>query len=172
MSPEEISRFESELRVSETLNTDFEKVRASLTKLNPDTTESNSHPYFTNLIPRMRERMDHEKSGSFSILKYVAPVVVVVLLYFLIPFNGTSDFEEQIYRLNDTVQTELLNFIDEPVELTADTEIFDSALGDELNLDEVNQIDAGYVNTNDLLDNLSNEEINDIYNSMISKKIL
>lgn len=172
MSPEEISRFESELKISASLNAELENIRTRLKSLNPDTEESKGHTYFANLIPRMRERIEHKKSKRYSVLKYAVPVFLAALIYILIPFNGEQPFEEQIKNLNDSVQAELLNYLDEPVEMTENAEVLELAIGNELKLDEVNQLDAGYVNTSDLLDNLSAEEINNIYNSMISKKIL
>lgn len=172
MSPGESIEFENELKHSKTLPQEFLKFKEQLSGLNTKP-EREEHQYFINLMPRVRERMQKRKINFYSTFKYLVPACVLILVYIIIPFRSSSELEEQINDLSDSSQTELLNFIeDDEIVLNNNDEVFESAISDQLTYDDLNNLGAKYMNTEDLLENLSEEEADKIYNTILNTKIL
>lgn len=172
MMPEsELREFENELSKSEKLSSELNKLKRDLQDLSPDFSESYDHQYFRNLVPDIRAEMEKRRTGSGTLIKYLAPACILVLAYFLIPFRSSSLLEEQINDLNDSSKTEMLYLIDESVPLE-ENDLIEYAVTGQLEQEALNGIDAGYIATEDLIENLSEEQVNQIYSAMLNKKIL
>jgi len=172
MSPLEMKSFEDELSTSESLNSEYHSIKARIQKIIPDIREEESGSYFITMVPKVRARLENKKIAHLRYVKYLAPALIISLLYLIIPFRSPSLIEEQIRDLNDSSRTELLNLIEQSVPVSGNNELIETAITTQITADDINQVNSEYLNTYELLENLSEEEVNDIYNMLLNKEIL
>ncbi len=81
MSEGEKNKFESELSSSEELRAEFELLKSRLDGLKNDSEISSDSPYFQNLLPRVRVRIEKKKKLKWvPRLAYIVPTATAVIL--------------------------------------------------------------------------------------------
>jgi hypothetical protein len=188
LDEDEMKSFDAEIEKNTDLKNHFEEFRSKMAEikdLNPD--ESN-HDYFINLIPKVHEKLD-ARSGkriSFSLPKTIGYALAVVLIIFVLVQNG-GDYEifdsESVFSTLEKTDNEELN---EFVELRySDTQLYD--IIDDIDLDNYSEAINQQMNQNtevlynyaeysyyglEGISDISETEENEIYKSLIDKKIL
>lgn len=187
MQENEKHEFESELKESELLQKELERQKEILTQLrNTQESAAESSVYFNNLLPNVKQRL--EKKKKFRLVPgfaYALPVAAVIAYFILNPFshsnNQSADISNTIAQMQDDSKTVLLTEIIEEDNSTSNlrtavvsdstsSEVLDRALASELFDSEDEK--ANYIDTDDLVNSLSKEEADAVYNSLLNKKIL
>ncbi|MGE5401176.1 MAG: hypothetical protein ACM3S2_12290 [Ignavibacteriales bacterium] len=175
--------FELELEQDPRLRSQLEEARGMLVKLreygNP---EADTH-YFTNLLPAVRARISGKKKFSlYPKLAYVLPVLAVIAFFIFKPFSSKNadavDINRTVTEMNDQAKSDILNsmLVSESGSIRTDMlpensgEVIESRVANELYKTE--EIKSQYIDTDELINNLSSDEAEEIYNNMIHKKIL
>ncbi|OGU33852.1 MAG: hypothetical protein A2068_03120 [Ignavibacteria bacterium GWB2_35_6b] len=184
LTSEEKKNFEEEIENSEELKNEFVKFRESLSELKNISTPEVDENYFVNLTPRIRNKMG--KKRKFFTIPKLAFSFSVFAVILVISFNLFNNENKQIiFSLEN--EKSILN---EVLEETPDEQLSDyinfslnygsdnfSVLADEIEYDEENLRTIGEktlksFNEYELIDNLSDEEADEIYNQLLNTKIL
>ena len=183
LSTEEKRNFEKEIEASEELQKEFYKMEKSLSGLKEDADVKTAGTYFVNLVPNVRKRMEKKKK-FFTVPKLVTAVPVIVILFVLsISFNDTNknftfSLDEHSEALNEIVKEASIEQLSEFVDVNTNYESNNfNVLSDNLNIDNENILVVGEnvlqnFDEYELVNNLSEDELNEIYNKLLNAKIL
>lgn len=129
LTKEELFKFEEELKKSNQLKRDYDNIKLQLDDLSIGKELETNEIYFTNLLPRVYQKIDEKKkfrkSGS---IYYLVPTVSAVVVLFLFLLNNKAT--------NDTGYKDLAN---EVVNNLSDREVSDKYLA-ELETDPANYV--------------------------------
>ena len=184
MSSEEKSAFELKLKNSEELRSEMESFGITLSGMNLKNIEADER-YFAGLLPKVRERV--EKQSVFlkiPKLAYAAPTLVLVTLIVLFTFrqdvnveiSSVSLIQEIIKNLDDEkvsqkYLTELELDVNHAYDLSGEEIINQPMDVDELTRQKILSVYESPINEEALSSqNLSVEELNNIYTKIDSKK--
>lgn len=113
MNEKEKSNFEKELTSSEELKSNYESIINHLEVANISKYVTINEMYFTNVLPRVRERLEKKKkSYSWKSVYYLTPTAAAVVILSLFLFNSKTEFEMQYKELANEVVN---NFSDHEV---------------------------------------------------------
>ena len=190
MSPDEKSNFEKLLESDSDLKSEFERISNSIGEFSNSTKSESESAYFTNLVPRIHERMAAEKNRG--IIRF-APgfsfgIVAILLLLLQIPqrddnsifeFNNTYDELTNIFSENDdTLFSDYfeLGLVDDYSYYSYESDdtfpdiYIDQSILSEIGYDSESEFyDYSFSSS---IDEYSSEEANIIYSELINKKIL
>lgn len=113
MNEKEKSNFEKELTNSEELKSNYDSIINHLEVANISKFVNVNEMYFTNILPRVRERLEKKKkSYSWKSVYYLTPTAAAVVILSLFLFNSKTEFEMQYKELANEV---INNFSDHEV---------------------------------------------------------
>jgi hypothetical protein len=188
LNEKEAENFETEIEINTELKNRYGELRkkfADIRDLNPK--EANPG-YFINLIPEVREKLDN-RSGmgiSFSLQKALGFAMALVLLIFVLVQNGEDtvnlDSETVLSTLEKTDNEELNEFVelrygdDQLYDVMGDIDLdnYSDALNEQLAVnteDLYNYTEYAFYGLDGISEITENQE-NDIFSSLIDKKIL
>lgn len=181
LSEKDKSEFEAELENNEELKMQFDLCSLQLNELKSTNDIEFNETYFTNLLPRTRERIGKRKKKILlPRLAFALPAAAIVV-YFLFYSNHTDVFSKYVADLPDSSKQEIVNYIDKEnnnvqAELMKEAnanEILDKEISNSIDIQNIN-LDSrlSYIDDYELIKKLSPEEAEKIYNSLIDKKIL
>lgn len=150
--------------------------------------------YFENLLPAVREKLSLQKKKKFSFyprLAYVIPILAVIAFFvskplglnpFYKPGGSSSEFTRAVSEMNDQARTEILGSLLENESSTSQASAFPENATEEVSEAVENRMGeelykgtdtkSQYLDTDELISTVSNDEAEDIYQNMIHKKIL
>lgn len=184
MSESEKAVFEKELSGSEVLRREADSFRQMMAEFKGASEYSSSH-YFNTILPRVRERIDRKKSPALRLkIAYgLSAAAIIALLFIINPFSSrqssNSDFETAVAEMNDTDKSSLLG---EFIEMdqgnlrtvinseTGSSDAIESKVSDALFRNEESK--GKYVDTDDLINDLTPQEADKVYDALLNKKIL
>ncbi|HEX2960288.1 MAG TPA: hypothetical protein VHO43_00755 [Ignavibacteriales bacterium] len=190
LTEEEKKAFELELQKSPLLRKELDKKASVLSGIKAlGNTEADSH-YFENLLPQLRQKLNSGKGRSFRLyprLAYVIPVLAVIAFFIFKPsgFNpfykgtsGQSEFTKTVSQMNDQTKTEVLSTLMENEAGTIQAEALpdnaaeavENTMGEELYKESDSK--GQYLDNDELINTISSDEAESIYQNMINKKIL
>ncbi|MDP4192552.1 MAG: hypothetical protein Q8858_13380 [Bacteroidota bacterium] len=197
MSEVEKEKFELELNHSEVLKKEFEKQISLLNKAKvlEEDLSANS-PYFNNLLPRVRQRMEKKKRfGLYPRFAFALPIAAVIAYFIINPFSHNSsipnteiqqsqELRQTVAQINDETKADILKDIMDTensaenrnalssaaVSDSENSEILDNKVADALFDSE--EAKVSYLENEDLVGSLSGEETENIYSTLLHKKIL
>lgn len=190
MEHDERIQFEKRLQVDSELKAEFESVKAKLNKFSNDADIELDSSYFNNIVPNVRKKLDSSTSKGLTRFAPAFSFGIASLLIFLLSLPQIGDNSEfnfslksdeissMISETNDTILTDyletgLVNQYDY-YSYQSTTEFPDIYIDDSI-LSEIgfdNSNDYSELNFTESIDDLSNEEVNLIYEELINKKIL
>ncbi|HEX2865995.1 MAG TPA: hypothetical protein VHO03_03080 [Ignavibacteriales bacterium] len=192
MLPEEKRReFELKLQKSDSLKRELEKTSAYLSELKALGSLQADTGYFENLLPALRSRLlPHKKKKSFRLypgIAYMVPAALVAALFLFKPFgfnpfmrgtSTTSEFTREVSEMNDQTRSEVLgSLLENESSITqADVlpdntaEAVENTMGEELFKGSDNK--SQYLDTDELINSISADEADNVYQDMLHKKIL
>ncbi len=190
LTQEELIIFEEELKKSDQLKTDYDRIKLQLDDLSISKEVEANEIYFGNLLPRVYQSIDKKKKfRKFRGIYYLVPTVSAVIVLFLFLFNTKTNYDTGYKDLANEVVN---NLSDQEVsdkyltELEIDpTEYVLNQNNDELNVQipsdlELNNdsytrlIGNPLANEYSTLRNLSENDLETIYeklNSTTSQKV-
>ncbi|MGE5431248.1 MAG: hypothetical protein ACM3QX_09250 [Syntrophomonadaceae bacterium] len=190
LSQEEKRAFELEVQKSPSLKSELEKKASIISGLKSlSTTEADTH-YFENLLPQIKQKLASVKKKSFRFyprLAFVIPVlaVIAVLVFKPLGFNPfykgmspSAEFNKTVSQINDQTKYEMLGSLIEnesgPVQADAlpenAAEAVENTMGEELYQESDSK--SQYLDNDELINSISSDEAESIYQNMINKKIL
>ena len=187
-SEEEKSNFEKNLSLNHNLRKEFEKYQMNYKNLNSEIKAEED--YFITLLPRVKERISAKKKFSFYFnlipkYAYLFPVILIaaVVIFLLNTYNSNIksaiDVKNFTYAFSDNNEliTELLDETSNyKIIENYDSEIYSLTHSE----DEYENIILNYLKENNhifelnesVINNLSEDDYNLVYNEIINKKIL
>jgi len=185
LTGEELLKFEEEINNSSELKRTIDSYKNTLNQYrrfsNPDIQNS----YFVNIIPEFRERIKKKKESKLKpvfVLGSVSLVIISLLVIFIFNKDREIMYNDNIV-LQDIESEELNSYVNNysrdfnSIQLTEVVEydsLFNSMILNELNINGNSGDYFADVTGNEfytILDELSEEEIDGIYNALISQKI-
>jgi len=185
LTGEELLKFEEEINNSSELKRTIDSYKNTLNQYrrfsNPDIQNS----YFVNIIPEFRERIKKKKESKLKpvfVLGSVSLVIISLLVIFIFNKDREIMYNDNIV-LQDIESEELNSYVNNysrdfnSIQLTEVVEydsLFNSMILNELNINGNSGDYFADVTGNEfytILDELSEEEIDGIYNTLISQKI-
>jgi len=137
--------------------------------------------YFQNLLPRAKTKIKPERKKSFAFkLAYSLPIFLLIAFVFYFVNRSSGSFEKVITELPETYALSIIDELSDESEdlytqLNLDTnsvEIINSSLMTTNDLgDKINSANITF-SAEELKENLSDEELNEIYNEMLKTKLL
>lgn len=180
MTDEEKRVFETELNSSPQLKDLLEKYSKNMSELKMLSDVEVDESYFNTLIPRMRERLDVTQNrpliyrfGSAIPALVLSVFVFVTILY--LNFNSDNTIDETLADLiAGSDSSTIAEIVDDYSYSYLDDYSTDYNLSEDyfLDIEVTEQIRAEVIHSFNLYDNLSEEDVDYIYNSLIDKKIL
>lgn len=192
MLPEdEMRQLELKIQESPSLRRELEKTKAYLNELKAVGSLEADNSYFENLLPRLRSRLTpQQKKKSFRLypgLAYMVPVALIIALFLFKPFGfnplsqetgSSADFTKTVSEMNDQTKSEVLGSLLEnesgatQAEVLPDNaaEAVENTMGEELYKGTDNK--AQYLDTDELINSISSDEADNVYQNMLHKKIL
>ena len=184
MSESETKLFEQKLKASDELNSQLRCVREKLSDLDLKNIDANEL-YFNNLLPRMRERLEYKK--KHSVLKkiyYLAPaltIIITVIIFFprssrSTEFNYQDLAEVVVNNINDEEVTSKYvseNILDPSLSPIVDNSDYSVGLDNnrgKIPDSYIRLLDYSNTETFRMLNNLSDEELNNIYKELSNIK--
>ncbi len=137
--------------------------------------------YFQNLIPRMRNRLKPSKKRSLIIkFAYSLPVLIILTMVLYFNYGKSNGFDKMVTELPESYATQIVDQLVQESEdyynqINLDTnsvEIINSDLLNQLDLAEKINSSGITFSTDELNENLTTEEINEIYSEMLKTKLL
>ncbi len=129
LTKEELFVFEEDLKKSDQLKKDYDNIKLQLDDLSIGSELETNEIYFTNLLPKVYQKIDKKKKfWKFGPIYYLVPTVSAVVVLFLFLFNNKTT--------NDTGYKDLAN---EVVNNISDQEVSDKYLV-ELETDPANYL--------------------------------
>jgi len=158
MNETERSAFENELAESKQLQLELSEIKNRLTGLNVYNDLNVEETYFTNLLPRVHERLRKKKRfWKLESIYYLVPSTAAVVVLFFFIFNSKKGFETQYKDIANEIAN---NITDQEVSDKYLSEIETEPLvalvpqnNDELNLQIPSDLDAGAESFSALIDN-------------------
>jgi len=185
LTGEELLKFEEEINNSSELKRTIDSYKNTLNQYrrfsNPDIQNS----YFVNIIPEFRERIKKKKESKLKpvfVLGSVSLVIISLLVIFIFNKDREIMYNDNIV-LQDIESEELNSYVNNysrdfnSIQLTEVVEydsLFNSMILNELDINGTSRDYLADVTGNEfytILDELSEEEIDGIYNTLISQKI-
>ena len=192
MTDEEKKAFDAQLTGSVELSEKLEESRRKISNLKNLSSIVEHSPYFTNLLPRVRSRLDDKSPFiTASRLAYILPVIVIIFSFILNYFDGRNN--------NFTPQPESFSLmISEAVDESNNeslTQILEEDIYFGLNDFPLSELDAeiqngsyfdlnlgyqNYINNRDLpvldelnyYDKFNDQDIEEVYKILLNKEIL
>jgi hypothetical protein len=185
MNPEEVSRFEEELKNSPLLQNELDDCRKLVNKYNEAKEVPIDRDYFVNLLPEFRMKISTNRKFKFHpAIGYGLISVVIILLFSIIILNDggdTTQTEDIVSSMNESETEYILdNYSGQDLSLEVvgnNSETYDSVL---TNLIAENLV-SGNSDLNYVIENIDNNFYNlaggitesqaeIIYNELINKK--
>jgi len=185
LTGEELLKFEEEINNSSELKRTIDSYKNTLNQYrrfsNPDIQNS----YFVNIIPEFRERIKKKKESKLKpvfALGSISLVIISLLVIFIFNKDREIMYNDNIV-LQDIESEELNSYVNNysrdfnSIQLTEVVEydsLFNSMILNELDINGTSGDYFADVTGNEfytILDELSEEEIDGIYNTLISQKI-
>jgi len=181
LGAEEQAKLESEIENSAELKEQLFYYKERLKGLKDIPENSLNEYYFQNLLPRVKTRIKPERKKSFAFkLAFSFPIILVIALVFYFVNSDSNNFEKIITELPETYASSIIDELSDENEdlytqLNLDTttvEIINASLltTDDLG-DKINSANIVF-STDELNENLSDEELNEIYSEMLKTKLL
>lgn len=186
MNPEEKLLFEKELDSSPRIKEEMREVQHFMEIMRKDAEPSVNESYFINILPGFYRRQSAKKKFPFSRIVYSLTAAAVILFLFMI-FNPKtpeySDLKELSAVLSEQEINETLNQYENPYSFndlmyssTSKTDsIVNNMVKAELNLStgSVDRlVSEQYINTDDLLDSINENEASELYAQLINEDII
>ncbi len=188
MTPEEKILFEKELEDSRELRKELLDFRLLAETIKKDAEPSVNESYFINILPEFYSRKSKKKKFTIPRIAYSLTAAAAVILIIFFIFNPLKSSEytntnELSINLTDQEMNKTLNGYDNPYSLndlmnsaTPKTDsIVNNMVKDELDLSSAT-IDKSvvdqYINTDELLDSINDNEANELYSQLINKDII
>ncbi len=184
---EELKMFEEEINNSSELNKLVESYKNTVNQFRSFSNPNIQDSYFVNIIPAFRERIKKQKSFRLKpAFAFSSILLIVISLLAIFIFNKDGEIANNDNLVMQGIESEELNsylnnnpgdhtsiqLTDEvPVEYDS---LFNSMIRNELNINGNSGDYIADVTSNEfynILNKLSEEEIDGIYNTIISKKI-
>ena len=185
LTGEELIRFESEINNSPELKNLVDSYKATLNQFKKIEKVEVDESYLVNIMPRFRERNENKRSGFRPAFAYgsISLVIVSVLLIFL--FNKNYDVTKSNITINQISRDELNSYFNSnsqdysDLQLTKNIPVEYDSVFNSLVLNELsagNNSGKSFVDISDkefdnILDEISADDAENIYSSLISKKI-
>jgi hypothetical protein len=186
LTGEELRNFETEINNSPELKNLVDSYRDTLIQFKKIENVNVEESYLVNIIPRFRERSESKKQSRLKpVFAYgsISIVIVSVLLIFL--FNKDYNVTNGNITINEISREELNSYLNanpqdnNELQLTKNIpeeydSVFNSMVLTELNVDNNAKkylVDISDNEFNNILDEISNDDAENIYSSLISKKI-
>jgi len=94
LTQEELIIFEEELRKSNQLKKDYDNIKLQLDDLSNRSEFETNEMYFTNLLPRVYQRIDKKKRfWKFGGIYYLVPTASAVVVLFLFLLNTKTNYD-------------------------------------------------------------------------------
>ncbi len=174
-------KLEQEIQNSPELKKELLYQKERLKELKEISDTSINDFYFRNLSVRVKSRLNPERKKILRYkLVYSMPVLLVLIAVFYFTNRNSDGFEKVITELPESYATSIINEISEEnediynqsdldttsVENITARLISDNELGEKINSAGIS------FSTEELNANLSDEELNEIYNEMLKTKLL
>lgn len=185
MSESEKTEFEKEMQNSDELKMLVEKYSANMDSLKTINDVSLDEMYFANLLPKVRTKLDEsKKSKSFNWFVTSIPAAVLsIFVLFNIFYLNTETPQTFQQILNKVVAESDSGTIAQIAKDYSTTFYDDFSEGDEVideyltdidveSIDQSSDITHPVIDAYAYYDNLSEEEMDHLYNTLINKKIL
>ncbi len=186
LAGEELINFEIEINNSPDLKREIDSLRNALNQFKELKNVNAGEYYFTNILPRFREIASKQKQLSIRpsfVLGSIALVLIAMIIFFITTNKQEVIEDEQITLQqldNEELKTYLNNYsqdistsqLSENIPEEYDS-LFSSMIADELSLNGYTGEYLVDVTSNDfynILDELSEEELEGIYNSLIKER--
>ena len=181
LSEKEKSQLEAELKNNEELKKLFEKCSSQLEEIKSTRDLELNENYFINLIPRVHERIRKNNRWVWiPRLAFVLPVLAIIA-FILFYSKGSDKYSKIIADLPDSSKQQIVNYIekenpslqDDYLKDTNTKEIIDREISKKINIEDINlEPRLSYSDEYELVNSLSQDEVDNIYDKMMSKKIL
>ena len=186
LSGEELINFEKEINNSPELKKEIDSLRNVLNQFKKLKNVNADENYFTNILPRFRESTYKQKQlrikPSFAVGSIL--IVLITIIVFFITTNKEDAIEDEQITLqqldNEELKTYLNNYSQDLTtsQLTENIpedydSLFSSMMADELSLNGYSGdylVDVTSNEFDNILDELSEEEIDNIYNNLIKER--
>lgn len=184
LSFEEKKLFEADLEDSEELQREYYLLREKLTELKENAVVAADDSYFSNLVPIVRSKMEL-RNNYFTFPRLALTLSVLAVLYIvsfnILDFSGKkisftlNDKSPMLNEaLEDATDDQLSEYID--INLNYSGNSF-SVITDGLeitsdNLEGIGESALKSFDEYELLNKLNEDEVNEIYNKLLNKKIL
>ncbi|PKL89659.1 MAG: hypothetical protein CVV23_04090 [Ignavibacteriae bacterium HGW-Ignavibacteriae-2] len=187
MDENEKLKFESELKTSDSLLVEYQEVKAGLSKINELNNIKTNEFYFNNLLPRMRSKLllGRKRDKKFEFITGLSfTLISIFTLFIVLQFNlnvklpdsnpSNVDFSEILKDVSDTdlIKTgEMYSYLYSDYQM--DVKNYEN-LFDEISIEDYNQYLKFKTNyyTGSLEYSLSDEELTQVYQTIMDKKIL
>ncbi len=182
LSGEELINFEKEINNSAELKSEINSYRNTLRHFEKIKNVKSDEYYFTNILPRFRENLAGKKRSNLktSLAFGIVIVVLIAIIVFFLTVNKDETINNKQLTLQQVDKEELKNYLNNDArdfstsQITEDIpeeydSLFNSMISDELNLNGNSGEYLVDVTSNEfynILDDLSDEELNNIYNSL------
>lgn len=177
----EKTEFESELETNAELKKQFKQYSTQLEKLKITNDSDLNETYFINLIPSVYKRIEKTKH-KVLIPKLAIVLSVVVVIAFIIFYPKSNDnYSKIVASLPDSSKVQIVNYIEKenlnlPDDYLNDANIqtvIESEIDRRIDIKDVN-LDRRLCNSDDyeIISSLSGDEVDKIYDKMLSTKIL
>lgn len=189
LNENERNEFESELKVDSNLQNRFEAIRSNLKNIKQLIPADSDSVYFSNLVPKIRERMDSGRSRkifSGTVKKAFGFGLAAVLVMIVVLQNGEDTIEPVIEsvtslfesangeELNEFIELRYSDLADYDLISKIDLAIYSSAINEQIVVNDEDMYDhAGYSYLGlDGINDINESDEDEIYASLIDKKIL
>ena len=186
LTGEELRSFETEINNSPELKNLVDSYRDTLSQFKKIENVNIEESYFVNIIPRFRKKNESKKQSRFKpVFAYgsISLVIVSVLLIFL--FNQNYNVTNGNITINQISREELNSYLNANPQDNNDLQlannipaeydsVFNSMVQNELTANNNSGrsiVDISDNDFNNILDEISNDDAENIYSSLISKKI-
>ncbi len=184
MSSEEKIRFQEELENNKSLKKELERIEKEIHNFSTETNFEIESPYFNNLYVRAKDKFKTKRHSKKLVALPALSIVFTVLLLFILNFPDRDRINSQNLSLQNVIaevdSTEILemfesNFIDDYAFYQSGdfSEYINSENEEDIYLvDGYNNEINFYPTTLEEYDDLSNEDVDIIYDELLNKKIL
>jgi hypothetical protein len=181
MSADEKTRFEAELKNNEELKVQYERFSLQLGELKSTKEPELNEAYFINLIPRVHARIEKAKHKTwvpkFALVLPVIAIIAIILFY----FKDANNYTRFLAELPDSSKIQIVNYIEKDKQGLSDYYLKDTSAQEVVESEIEKNIDVKdlnldrricYTDNYDIINSLSGDEVDKIYDKMLSKKIL
>ena len=180
MTEEEKKEFETELNSSPELKLLLEKYSNNMSELKMLSEVKVDESYFNTLIPKMREKLEVKKSRPL-IYRFAPAIPALTLSIFILVnilylnFKTTNTFDDTLANLvAGSDSTTIAEFVNDYSSSYLEDYSTDYNLPEDYfsDIELTGQLRAEVIDSYNLYENLSEEDVDYIYNNLIDKKIL